>query len=249
MSDGPVLAPAAHLAAFSTISQRLAEQAGDRLDRPVEACPEWTVGDLVGHLGGVYSWTTSVIAASGGRPDGERALPPSEPDLLIRWFLEQRDRLVDSFSSHEPDEPAWTFVRKEPANVGWWYRRQAQETALHAWDVDHAGGSAGPIAADLAADGVDEVLTQFLPSYLRRRPVPALRGTLHLHATDTPGEWSLDLTEPDLVRREHGKADTALRGPASGLLLWAWNRLSAEEAGLEVFGDLGVVEAWAEVKL
>ena len=248
MSDSPLLAPPAHLAALEAASDRLAERAAPNLDRPVEACPDWNVGDLLGHLGGVYSWAAAVVAAGGSRPDFGGETPP-ERAALIRWFVEQRDRLVESLSSHALDQPAWTFVRKEPADVAWWYRRQAQETALHAWDVDRAAGAADPIPADLAADGVDEVLTELLPGYLRRRPVTGLGGTLHLHATDTPGEWSLDLAAPDLVRREHGKADTALRGPASGLLLWVWNRMSPEEASLEVFGSHEVVAAWSEIRL
>lgn len=234
---------------LSAASATVADRAGALRDRPVRACPEWDVARLVAHLGGVYSWAAAIVAAAGSRPDTERAAPPPEPDGLIPWFAEQRDRLLATLASHRPDQPAWTFVRRDPATVGWWYRRQAHETVLHAWDVGDAGGEPDPISAEVAADGVDEVLTELLPGYLRRRPVPGLGGTLHLHATDTPGEWSLDLAAPDLVRREHGKADTAVRGPASGLLLWVWNRRSADRAGLEVFGDRGVVDAWTGVQL
>ena len=45
----------------------LADTAAGHLDRQVPACPEWTVARLVAHLGGVYAWTRSIVAAGGER--------------------------------------------------------------------------------------------------------------------------------------------------------------------------------------
>ncbi len=95
------------------------------------------------------------------------------------------------------------------------------------------------------------MLADFLPRALAANPAEALTGTLHLHATDTPGEWWLDFGAEGLAtRREHAKADTAVRGPASGLYLWLWNRQTPEAAGLEVFGRVETADAWpAAVKI
>ena len=67
------------------------------------------------------------------------------------------------------------------------------------------------------------------PGRLPTEPVDGLTGSLHLHATDTDGEWYLGLA-PDRLehRREHAKADAALRGTASDLLLWLVGRRPAD---------------------
>lgn len=238
-----------HLSAFAADSQAVADLAAGHLDAPVAACPGWTLADLLAHLGGVYSWVSLIVEAGGDRPGLSRDRPPAGPALLDGWFREQRDGALDTLSSREPDAPAWTFTGPV-RDVGWWRRRMAMESAVHLSDVEQAVGRPGTMERELASDGVDEALTELLPAYLKRRPVPALQSTIHLHATDTPGEWSLDFAQPDLaVRREHSKADTALRGPAAGLFLWVWNRADAAAAGLETFGDTAAIEAWSDVKL
>jgi hypothetical protein len=44
------------------------------------------------------------------------------------------------------------------------------------------------------------------------------------------------------VEATHGKADAAVRGPASDLLLFLWNR----SASVETFGDPAVLASWQE---
>jgi hypothetical protein len=68
-----------------------------------------------------------------------------------------------------------------------------------------------------------------------------LPGSLHLHTTDAPGEWTVTFADGKAdVRTEHGKGDAAVRGPASDVLLWVWNR----GGQVETFGDDAVLEAW-----
>ena len=74
-------------------------------------------------------------------------------------------------------------------------------------------------------------------------------GTVHLHATDTEGEWLLVLG-PDArrVTRAHAKGDAALRGPAAALLAVLEARATAADGGLglECFGDETVLETLLE---
>jgi uncharacterized protein (TIGR03083 family) len=237
------------LEAVASEGDALVAAAAGNLDRTVPSCPEWDVAALVRHQGGVYSWVSAVLAAGGERPTTPRQSGPEGHDGLVAWFDEVRSKMLADLGRHHPDDPAWVFMPTSARNVGWWARRQALETAVHRVDAELAGGEAEPVAADLAVDGLDEFLMEFLPGLLAQRPVEGLHGTLHLHATDADGEWMIDLDGHEPARREHGKADTAVRGPASGLYLWAFNRQTPEEAGLEVFGNPSLVEAWKGVKL
>ena len=116
----------------------------------------------------------------------------------------------------------------------------AHETSVHRWDAELAAGEARPIDPELASDGVDEFLNVML---LQPRFSSApIEGSVHLHATDTPGEWLVREQEDGtlVVTAEHAKGDAALRGAASDLLLALWGRVGSD--ALEVIGDRAVAE-------
>jgi hypothetical protein len=73
-----------------------------------------------------------------------------------------------------------------------------------------------------------------------------LGGTLHLHATDGPTEWWTDLDAPAPAVPGHLKADTAVRGTRSDLLLWLNNRGAADR--LDVFGPREIVDHWTQLE-
>jgi uncharacterized protein (TIGR03083 family) len=238
-----------YVSLLSSDGTRLGRLAADHMDSAVPGCPGWTVADLVSHLAGIYRWVGRILAAGGGPPGEETTTAPTEPAALLQWLAEAHLAVVQGLGARAAEDPAWTFLKGGPQTVGWWRRRQALETRLHLYDVEAAAGSVTSIDPTLAADGVDEYLSIFLARALRRGSVARLRGTLHLHATDTPGEWWLDLDDENAPPRlEHAKADTAVRGPAAGLLLWLWNRVGAEEAGLEIFGNAEVAAGFAELR-
>jgi uncharacterized protein (TIGR03083 family) len=237
------------LASLAADGAALAEAADGHLDRPVPSCPDWDVARLVRHMGRVHAWVRQVVAAGGEAVRrAETGGSPEEGGDLLAWYRDGVAQLVDALSV-DPETPAWTFISGAPDTVGWWRRRQALETAVHRWDAQAAAPS-DPVAlaAELALEGIDELLLEFLPGILSSRPVEGLKGTFHVHATDAPGEWWLDFDAPrTAARREHAKADTAVRGPASGLYLWMWNRQSPDAGGLEVFGRPETVTAWRAI--
>jgi uncharacterized protein (TIGR03083 family) len=237
--------PGEHLAAIRSEGASLLATATGHLDQPVPTCPEWDVAALVTHLGRVYGWVVGILASNGEQFTGKRPDPPGGRAELPEWFAALHSQLIAALSARAPDAPAWVFSPSVPHQARWWYRRQALETAVHRVDAESAVGKITAVEPVLAADGIDEFLMQFLPGIVQRSNGGRLRGTLHVHCTDTPGEWWLDFDAEGLApRREHAKGDTAVRGPASGLFLWLMNRQSAGEAGIEVLGDGAVVEAW-----
>ena len=118
------------------------------------------------------------------------------------------------------------------------------ETALHRWDGQDAHGRAATIDAELASDGMDEVLDVHVGLRLRGDGID-IGGSVHFHCTDTEGEWTVH-TDDGLARvtRGHTKGDVAVRGPASSLLLVQWRRLPVDDPSLEIFGDHEVFTRW-----
>lgn len=236
--------PSRHRAALIEQGERVVAIAAGALDHAVPSCPDWTVRDVIGHLGRVHQWAAGHLAAGPGSEDrvGAGDHPPDGGDLA-EWYRSALDRLVAEIDRCDPADPARTFDGTK--TVAWWMRRQAHETAVHRWDADNGSspGNAAPIPASLAVDGVDEWLDFFVPRFLARReePIPAeiVGATLHLHTTDDGlegGEWLLTVTDSGVeVERAHGKGDAALRGPASDLDLAVWHRVPLDS--LEVFGD------------
>jgi uncharacterized protein (TIGR03083 family) len=156
----------------------------------------------------------------------------------MRWYAEGLDELLTALTATDPAVAVWTWDPTD-RTAGFWRRRMAHETAVHRVDAELAAGSTRGVQARLAVDGIDEALTLFMGdepgSELGQRA-----GTLHLHATDAEGEWLATVHANALVvERGHAKADAALRGSASDLLLWLWGRGTLDR--LERFGDPSIV--------
>jgi uncharacterized protein (TIGR03083 family) len=210
----------------------------DKLGAAVPACPGWSVGDLVRHVGGVHRWARQVVRERlRERPDRDFGPPPGAD--LLDWYRRGLDELVDALRSASPQDIFW-FWGPAPTAQAFWARRQANETAIHRRDAESAYGPMTPLPAAEAADGLDEFLE------LAQGRCTASQGngrTVHLHATDVPGEWLVRLGDAIEVRLGHAKGDCAVRGPASDLFLWAMNRRSP--AGLEVLDDESLLAVWA----
>lgn len=207
------------------------------LDARVPPCPAWTVADLVYHLGEVHYFWGEVARQQLAAPEVE---PPARPPdgELVPWASRQAAELRRILGDADPSTSVWTWAPQK--DIAFIVRRMALETAVHRWDADAAGGEPRPIDAELASDGIDEFLTFFVDDGPREGE--RMGGSVHLHATDTPGEW-LVREEPDgalTVTAEHAKGDAAVRGPASDLLLALWRRVGLDR--VEVLGDRDIAE-------
>ena len=232
-----------YLAALRHAADAVVEAAAGHLDRPVPSCPAWDVADLIEHLALVWGWAADIVA-TGERAEWGAAPAGRSDEVLLPWARRQAARLIDTLGAADPDGGCWTFGL--PRTRRFWFRRQALETVLHAWDVQRATGTAEVMDPAMAADGVDELVVVMVPRQLGRSPGTWAGETVHLHRTDGEGEWTVRLG-PDgqaAVERGHGKADVALRGPAEALWLWATNRVPREELPVETFGDASLAARW-----
>jgi uncharacterized protein (TIGR03083 family) len=229
-----------YLGAIHENADRLVDAAeGAGLDAPVPSCPGWLVADLLAHIGRVHRMAAGNVRRA--EPEemwpGEIEIPDAEARLL--WVREGAGELLAALRAASPDAPAWTFGGP-PAVAGFWFRRQAHETAVHRVDAELAAGEPTPIDAELAADGVDEMLELFSH---RSQPIVGNDDTIHLHCTDVEGEWLVRLTPTGLeFERVHAKGDAAARGSATDLLTWLTGRTPIER--LEVLGDAALPERW-----
>lgn len=220
--------------------------------RPVPDCPGWTSADLVGHMGAILGWMAKIVTTGGAVPRRDREVPPADHGSLATWYSAHLDRTLSILAAPAAEAPAWTFSSLGDQRVSWWRRRVAVELAIHRWDAQHAAGpgTARPAALDgnVAAAGIEEFLTEFLPGLLSQPGLDGLTGCLHLHATDGATEWwvSLDDKERAVAVPGHRKAGTAIRATRSDLLLWLTNR--QQPAALEITGSPELAARWAQLR-
>lgn len=222
---------------------------------PVPSCPEWTVGQLLRHVGAGLRWAAGVV---GTRADGP------VPDDDLRVLDAYRDHAVDPLADElaaaahalsdalgEAGETAAVWTAVPGGTPLFWARRFTNEVLLHRADAALAVGADYAVGPEVAADALDEWLElHSLPVMFEHHPeLRELLGpgrTLHLHATDHPdAEWVVDLTGEVITwRRAHEKSAVAARGPLVELLLVVYRR--KDPGGLDVVGDRELLDFWLD---
>jgi uncharacterized protein (TIGR03083 family) len=227
-----------------------------KLDAAIPYCPGWTGRDLACHLAGVYRWASTVVANGLEQPPGreERAALFADPDPaddagVLHRLREGTGLIVGSLRAAGDDLGCWTiWPAAEPREF--WIRRQLHETVVHRVDAANAGraeadaATGADLPADLAADGVDEMVVGFSSRYSRnlRRAEPA---ALALESSDSGQRWWIRIGPQGPVGGRGCPAEpatTTVRGRCGELLLLLWNRRST--AGLEVSGESDLLAQW-----
>jgi uncharacterized protein (TIGR03083 family) len=153
-----------------------------------------------------------------------------------RCATELRETLVEV----GPDAVSSTLLGRGPASF--WRRRQLHETLVHLWDLRTAGGLTLDVDAAVWADTVDEVVTVMQPRQVRMGRMEPLPVPIELRATDAGRAWRMETADD-------GAPQVQARGPASGLALMLWRRLSPEDASLVVDGDRALLRDALERRL
>ncbi len=246
-----MLPPVEHAEYVAGTSEEIVRFAGlvanADLDAPVPSCPDWDLGKLTTHAGSVHRWVTRVIDTRATARLSPREVElglPAQRTGLPAWLAAGASPLRAAIAI-DPATPVWTSAAG--GTVGWWARRMLHETTVHRIDAELALGLEPEVAPRVARDGVEEFLAN-LPAFAgdNIKGLPA-GDTLHLHATDAPGEWTIRITDDGFTwDSEHGKAAVALRGKLTDLLLLMYGRRRPLDTDrFQTFGDLGVAERWA----
>lgn len=223
----------ADLVRLRTYQNRFAE-AIDHADpaAPVVTCGDWTVRDLVEHLAGVYTWA----AHRAGGP----SIRVEATDDLVDLYRSAAGVLLAAFDELDPNNPCWTLLDDDAAKdrprvgtVRFWHRRQANETLVHLWDLDHACGRATEGIDDAEwFDCLSEVAEVMAPRQVRlgRVAPPAVRLQFQV----------FDRASVVLPSRPDA-ATMVVQGSAADLALLVWGR--REISGLQVDGDVDAFTA------
>lgn len=236
--------PATYLPVVEAESARARNQALAEPTAPVPHCPGWDCATLLMHLGNVYHFVARLVSAAPGSREEVPARTEEEPPgvELADWFDAARSAVIDALAGAGTDKAMWTWT--EARDSGFFHRRMAHESTMHRLDADLAvDGSLGSVPSAFASDGIDEFVQVGMRHSMRRPDRTYPDGSLHLHCTDTEGEWMVipDGTGGLTVTREHAKGDVAVRGPAVGILRYLWGR---ERENVDIFGDEDLADAW-----
>jgi uncharacterized protein (TIGR03083 family) len=233
----------------------------------VPACPGWRVTNLVLHLGTVHRYVARVIAerlAEPPPPDEDPAwlavpgecagwLAPGAvpgdaalPAALVNWFAAAAADLRAQFQAAGPDVAVWTWSADH--TVGFWQRMQAIEAAVHRWDAQAAAGGAEPVDAELAADAIGQTFEIMAPMRRALKAAPPGQGErFAFRRTDGTERWNIRFDGAGLVPHD-GPGDVELSGTASDLMLFLWQRISADAAAgdgrLTVRGDVSLLDRY-----
>jgi uncharacterized protein (TIGR03083 family) len=223
---------------LSADAARLREVAAADLAPPVPTCPEWTVADLVEHVGMVYLHKVECMR----RGEFPKPWPPLEPPAAgpLALFDLGLAELLAQFAQRAPTSAVPTWYPPDQT-VRFWIRRMAQETVIHRVDAELAAGAQpAPIPVDLATDGIDEVLKLFLAYGTHDYPedfgarLAGCTGQSVLVAVG--GAAWLVVLDPAGVRIEDstaGQPTAQVSGDPASVLLWLWRRVGDERVRMD----------------
>ncbi|WEV28111.1 maleylpyruvate isomerase N-terminal domain-containing protein [Streptomyces sp. 71268] len=247
-------------AALATESDLLRAAVADAdLSTRVPTCPDWTLADLLRHVGRAHRWAESLIVArateyvederpASAGPDG------SDPRAMDAWLAEGAAMLDAALAEAGPTAPVWTWGQEQ--SPAFWARRMTHETVIHRADAVSATGTEYAVAPDVAADAVDEwleIVTNPLAAHFNPK-LGELRGTgqaIGLRATDTApeqaGHWTIELT-PEGVRwaRAQSAAEVTASGALTDLALLFYRRLPRDTDRVRITGDRALLDFWLD---
>jgi uncharacterized protein (TIGR03083 family) len=211
------------------------------LDVTVPTCGDWTMRDLLAHVGSVYRRATTAVTER-ATTQVDWVSPPDDLPDVSAYLAEALDDLVHALSDSDAQAPVWNWSG-DNQTAQFWARRMAHESAVHRYDAQRAHGLAQPIDADLACDGMDELVDLVLPRIVGRDQPELPTGTYHFVSTDG-SEWVLKSGEDGLERLSAPRnVDVTITGPASAVLLAAYGRV--KWASLETAGDEKLLTEWS----
>lgn len=219
---------------------------------PVAGASGRTLLETVRHVGDrcedCLSWLGVSESAARDWPVTEDA---GLPELTGR-FTERLADLLGRFGTVPPDQPCATWYPHD-RTAKFWLRRMVHTTTVHRVDVQTAAHvEVTPISADIACDGIDEVLRVWFGYRLDALGIRASRawkvrvtvGNMHWHVR--AGSERAQVSQDSSPNEE--EPDAVISGNSQAVYLWLWGRLPDRAA--ETSGDHDVIaQLWGLLRL
>ncbi|GIF62355.1 hypothetical protein Ais01nite_03900 [Asanoa ishikariensis] len=222
----------------------------------VPTASEWTVADLVEHVGQTQHWVAEIIERRITDPaqlPTEMAVFPADPGAWPAWLAESARRVASACSDDALDAPVFNPARDERTGTRFWLTSSVNEAVVHGFDAAGAADRPLEVDADVAGTLISNhfaMLTSPTWELLRSESAHAIRGsgqTLQWVATDA-GAWFVE-RRPGGAAWQHAsqQADVTVTGPARSLLLTLTRRLPLSSAtDVSVDGDADLVRHWLD---
>lgn len=222
---------------------------GTEANRGVPSCSAWSAADLLWHLIEVQGFWAEIVARRLADPDSvTRLTRPEAYDESLALFEKAHRSLRAALDGADDREAAWTWADEQ--TVGFIRRRQAHEALIHRVDAElTAGAEVRPVDPEVAADGVDEMLTVMVDGIPPWGSFHPDAETLRLEADDFPRSWGLHFgrfrgTSPEsgntydldtaALETDPRRSDCVVGGSSWELDRWLWGR--ADESAVRIDG-------------
>jgi len=244
-------------------TRRLAQSAvGAGPDAAVPTAPQWTIADLVEHVGQTQHWVAQIIEQRITDPTQlptQFAVLPPDPGEWQAWLTQSAQRVTSACSDEALDAAVFNAAGDVRSGTRFWMTSMLNEAVIHGFDAANAAGRPADVDPDVAAALISNHFTMLTsPTWEMQRPqsAHAIRGTgqsLQWLATDTThdaGAWFVE-RQPDGARWQPAtrQADVTVTGPARSLLLTLTRRLpltDREAIDIKVDGDTDLVRHWLD---
>ncbi|MFI9503502.1 maleylpyruvate isomerase family mycothiol-dependent enzyme [Nocardia sp. NPDC052566] len=225
----------------------------------VPTAPQWTITDLVEHVGQTQNWVAEIIERRITDPTQlpmEMAELPADPGEWQAWLSESAQRVANACSDDALDAPVFNPAADGRSGTRFWLAGMLNEAVVHGVDAAHTANRSADIAADIAAALIGNHFAMLTsPTWEMQRPesANALRGagqTLQWLATDLAdgtGAWFVE-RRPDGATWRPGRrpADVTVSGPARALLLTVTRRLPLTGRDVSIDGDTDLAQHWLD---
>ncbi|WP_330328464.1 maleylpyruvate isomerase family mycothiol-dependent enzyme [Streptomyces sp. NBC_00536] len=220
------------------------------LDVRVPTCPEWTLLDLVRHLGeGRRAWAATITAGpdatAKAAPEGAPAMP-QDREALLAWLAASTQELLDALREAGPERGCWTWwgSSQSPRTCGAVARHQLQEIAVHTYDAQLTVGAPEPLPEEVALDGAEEFLSTCCTT---RSAWPYEPTAFDFHATEdrtwrltTDGDGARVARVPAPGTTPAAAVGASVHGTASDLVLFMYDRIPL--ASMKTEGDPALID-------